>query len=175
MQSHITVRDAVARIQDQQYAILDALKDHASTTEVDTNDSPHATSVERSPSSKVASDHRVTLPASQAPRTSPPSPTNFTAFANITNNGSGAFKSINGNYAINNSTTNNSSTNSGNTTNVSTAHSNNTYNAGRKGWAKARGHNGMGMGDDVGTTKTRAIGTHTQSFGRRSRRRAVRT
>ncbi|KAF7423019.1 hypothetical protein PC9H_011183 [Pleurotus ostreatus] len=171
MQSHITVRDAVARIQDQQDAILDALKDHTSTTEVDTNDSPHATSEERSPSSKVASDRRVALPASPAPRPSPHTFSSFTAFANITNNGSGIFNSVNGDYVIHNSTANNSSVNSGNVLNVSTANSNNVYDTGRNGWPSRLGRNRKGIGDDVGITKTRAI--PVQNSGRRGRGRVA--
>ncbi|KAF9495933.1 hypothetical protein BDN71DRAFT_1506277 [Pleurotus eryngii] len=99
MQSHITIRDA----------------------------SPHTTSVENSSSKKMSSDHHTTLPASPTPRTSPPTFSSFTAFANITNNGLGIFNSVNGDYVINNSTTNNPSVNSGNTLNVSTANSNNAY------------------------------------------------
>ncbi|KDQ25178.1 hypothetical protein PLEOSDRAFT_1106122 [Pleurotus ostreatus PC15] len=165
MQSHITVRDAVARIQDQQDAILDALKDHTSTTEVDTNDSPHATSEERSPSSKVASDRRVALRASPAPHPSSHTFPSFMAFANVTNNGSGIFNSVNGDYVIHNSTANNSSVNSGNILNVSTVNSNNTYDTGRNGWPSRLGRNRKGIGDDV---KTRAI--PVQNSGRKGRR-----
>ncbi|KAL4258128.1 Fungal N-terminal domain-containing protein [Pleurotus pulmonarius] len=174
MQSHITVRDAVARIQDQQDAILDAIKDRASTTEEDTSGSPHTASVRRSPpspsSKKVEPGHQVTL-TSQVPRTSPPSPASFTAFANITNNGSGTFNSINGDYVIDNSMTNNSSTNSGNITNVSTVNSNNTYSTGRNGWANRWGRNGVG--DNVGLTKGQAMGMPVRSSGRRGRRLAA--
>ncbi|KAJ8690977.1 hypothetical protein PTI98_010594 [Pleurotus ostreatus] len=171
MQSHITVRDAVARIQDQQDAILDALKGRASTTEEGTNGSPHTTSVENSSSKRMSSDHHGTLPASPAPRPSPHTFSSFTAFANITNNGSGIFNSVNGDYVIHNSTANNSSVNSGNVLNVSTANSNNVYDTGRNGWPSRLGRNRKGIGDDVGITKTRAI--PVQNSGRRGRGRVA--
>ncbi|KAF4581613.1 hypothetical protein EYR38_002942 [Pleurotus pulmonarius] len=101
MQSHITVRDAVARIQDQQTAILAALQAHA------------------------PGESLQIAPSENTPPTLPHPSHSFTSFGNIVNNGEGTFNSINGNYVVNNSSTNTSSTNSRNITNISTTNSNN--------------------------------------------------
>lgn len=135
MQSHITVRDAVSRIQEQQDAILAALEAHAPTK------SQRSTSIEdslaaSSPSPTPSTPHSTSFPNPTHP---------FTSFGNIVNNGSGTFNSVNGNYVVNNSTTNMSSTHSGNIMNISTVNSNNRYDLG--GIGRANGNTrSMGMG-----------------------------
>lgn len=159
MQSHITVRDAVARIQDQQDAILAALKEHNSTTD-GTIKSPQIELVTRSPSSKGTSHDHPTL-STQAPRDPLPTPTSSTVFANVTNRGPGRSNFINGDYVVNNSMTNTSVTNSGNIANISTANSNNTYDVGGNRWANRRGRKRKGAGTRTQST-VRPIQTSDQ-------------
>ncbi|KAG9227140.1 hypothetical protein CCMSSC00406_0004321 [Pleurotus cornucopiae] len=143
MQSHITVRDAVSRIQDQQDAILAALNRNSSMTDGTSSESPQTVLVKRSPSSKGISHDHSTL-STQAPRDPVPTPTSSTGFAHITNHCPGRSNVINGDYVVNNSTTNTSVTNSGNSANISTVNSNNIYDVGGSGWANRRGRKGKG-------------------------------
>ncbi|KAF4591305.1 hypothetical protein EYR40_009908 [Pleurotus pulmonarius] len=162
MQSHITVRDAVARIQDQQAAILAALQAHAP------RESPASAPLENAPDPGVASNPNTNLLAPTFPHPSQ----SFTSFGNIVNNGEGTFNSINGNYVVNNSTTNTSSTNSGNITNISTSNSNNTYSSG--GIGRANGNTriiGVGSGPGRQAAAGRRKAEHQP--GQRGRRRGM--
>ncbi|KAL4258130.1 NACHT-NTPase and P-loop NTPases N-terminal domain-containing protein [Pleurotus pulmonarius] len=148
MQSHITVRDAVARIQDQQTAILAALQAHA------------------------PGESLQIAPSENTPPTLPHPSHSFTSFGNIVNNGEGTFNSINGNYVVNNSSTNTSSTNSRNITNISTTNSNNRYDLGGIGRANGNTRNmGMGSGPGRSTSAGRRKAEHQP--GQRGRRRGM--
>ncbi|KAJ8690974.1 hypothetical protein PTI98_010591 [Pleurotus ostreatus] len=160
MQSHITVRDAVSRIQEQQAAILTALEAHAPS---------------KSQPSAITEDSLATSNPSSTPSTpgtpSFPHPTHaFTSFGNIVNNGEGTFNSVNGNYVINNSTTNTSSKNSGNVMNISTVNSNNRYDAGGMGRTNGNARS-MGMGSGPGRPPVAGRRKTEHQPGQRGRRR----
>ncbi|KAF9495893.1 hypothetical protein BDN71DRAFT_1446827 [Pleurotus eryngii] len=162
MQSRITIGDAVARIQDQQDAILAALNRNSSMTDGTFSESPQAALVKRSPSSKGTS-HHSTL-STQAPRDPLPSPTS-TAFANVTNRGPERSNVINGDYVVNNSTTNTSVINSGNIATISTVNSNNRCDVGGNVWANRRGRKGKGA-DTRTQSASRPIRTLGPGTGR---------
>ncbi len=148
MQSHITVRDAVARIQDQQTAILAALQAHA------------------------PGESLQIAPSENTPSTFPHPSHSFTSFGNIVNNGEGTFNSINGNYVVNNTNTNTSSTNSRNIMNISTTNSNNRYDLG--GIGRANGNTrSMGMGSGPGRQAVAGRRKAEHQPGQRGRRRGM--
>ncbi|KAF9495932.1 hypothetical protein BDN71DRAFT_1506276 [Pleurotus eryngii] len=159
MQSHITVRDAVSRIQEQQAAILAALEAHAP------NKSQLIASTEASsnPSSAPSTPHTPPFPRPAHA---------FTSFGNIVNNGEGTFNSVNGNYVVNNSSTNTSSKNSGNVMNISTVNSNNRYDAGGMGRANGNSRS-MGMGSGPGRPLAAGRRKAEQQPGQRGRRRGM--
>ncbi|KAF9495929.1 hypothetical protein BDN71DRAFT_807031 [Pleurotus eryngii] len=164
MQSHITIRDAVARIQDQQDAILAALNRNSSMTDGTFSESTQAALVKRSPSSKGTSHDHSTL-STQALRDPLPSPTSSTIFANVTNHGPERSNVINGDYVVNNSTTNTSVINSGNIATISTVNSNNRYDVGGDVWANRRGRKGKGA-----DTRTQSASRPIQTSGPGTRR-----
>ncbi|KAL4261234.1 hypothetical protein AB1N83_011043 [Pleurotus pulmonarius] len=149
LQSHITVRDAMSRVQEQQAAILAALQAHVSLKEGESAQSASIGDIVVSDKSPNRMPHSSVLPR--------PKPTHFTAFANITNNGSGTFNSINGNYIINNSTTSTSSSNS----------------AGGNGWAHGRGCDRKVVVIGAATRMVPAVTKSISSSGRRGRRRGA--